>query len=1055
MKFATLFRSGLARFCAVLALAVVCGLSASAQTFLHEGLVWKNNKGKLELQKPSVAPENGEAPGDYTGDYVIPTEITYNGTTYTVSTLKAAFKATNVHSVVMPAGVGMSRGCFQDCPELVAITLPSDIAKLEGNTFQNCVKLQSITIPGTVAELTTSLFNNCPALEEMIIEDGAKPLVLQAASFGTSYIKRLTVNRALSEGSYTAMDQKPWRGNANIEEVTIGGSCLELPSNYFENATNLTKVTFTNDFTTINLSTFAGSGLTEIAIPASMTSLPGSAFQSCSSLAKVTLPETLTTISSLAFANCALTEVAIPASVSSIGNMAFANNQLTGALTLSEGLTSLGDQVFAGNAALTEVNLPASLKSMGNGVFMNCSAVAKFTVAEGNPTFQSVDNNYIVTDEGTTVYALAPACALTSFSGDFTAVKSYAFYGATNLQEVSLPACADFGDYAFAFSGIKALTVRGTIGRYVASSCPALETITVEATQVPVGVAFNCTALTTANLNAHVTVVGADAFNGCSALKSLNLGDILSILERDCFAGSGIEALQVAAFYPAAMTEGVFTEAMNITVTVPNSLVEAYKAATGWNFLNIVGDENLAVGGEDLGMPAGLYYAGEDNNLHCVYADGQTDDYEIGLQHMFQLTEFSNRIYGASAGKKFWWSASAATEGDGKLFYISKVGGNIFQATILDNAGNNAYMDPTGLYVYNGILYVNDRNVCIRKISADAIALPQDYPSWMENNWMPFYGQEWVYGCIKNGFDITEEEVNGELRPRYWVGMKYNGNGLFNFTDANIGKSSAEVGPRDGANAFLTSMNLIATSYVLDKKYGFIYMYIEFAGNQENLVKGGLYRFPIEMLEQNPNPSPATFMEDLAVELVDGAPVKYEGNATNEHVGISQLAIDADGEYLYWCYRAPSAEEAAENEAQDWATSQKGRYYWAETFDEANPLHQSGIKRIKLGNDLPAVEMVAPGVNGYGVVAVNYEGSVKPDGVESVHNEIVSAITLNGTEVLASEALTLMVYNVAGQAVDCATLAAGQTYSISHLAAGTYVLEARTAAARQALLIQK
>ena len=1010
MKLATLFRSGLARFCAVLALAVVCGLSASAQTFLHEGLVWKNNKGKLELQKPSVKPENGDAPGDYTGDYVIPTEITYNGTTYTVSTLKAAFKATNVHSVVMPAGVAMARGCFQDCAELVAITLPSDIAKLEGNTFQNCVKLQSITIPGTVAELTTSLFNNCPALEEMVLEDGEKPLVLQAASFGTSYIKRLTVNRALSEGSYTAMDQKPWRGNANIEEVTIGGSCVELPSNYFENASNLTKVT---------------------------------------------LPETLTTISSLAFANCALTEVNIPASVRSIGNMAFANNQLTGALTLAEGPTSLGDQVFAGNAALTEVNLPASLKSMGNGVFMNCSAVAKFTVAEGNTTFQSVNDSYILTDEGATVYALAPACALTSFSGDFTAVKPYAFYGAANLQEVSLPACAEFGDYAFGFSGIKALTLRGNIGRYVATGCTALETITVEATQVPVGVAFNCTALTTANLNAHVTVVGADAFNGCTALKALNLGDILSILERDCFAGSGLEALQVSAYYPAAMTEGVFTEAMNITVTVPNSLVEAYKAATGWSFLNIVGDENLAVGGEDLGMPAGLYYAGEDNNLHCVYADGQTDDYEIGLQHMFQLTEFSNRIYGASAGKKFWWSASAATEGDGKLFYISKVGGNIFQATILDNAGNNAYMDPTGLYVYNGILYVNDRNVCIRKISADAIALPQDYPSWMENNWMPFYGQEWVYGCIKNGFDITEEEVNGTMVPRYWVGMKYNGNGLFNFTDANIGKSSAEVGPRDGANAFLTSMNLIATSYAIDKKYGFVYMYIEFAGNQDNLVKGGLYRFPIDMLEQNPNPSPATFMEDLAVELVDGAPVKYEGNATNEHVGISQLAIDADGEYLYWCYRAPSAEEAAENEAQDWATSQKGRYYWAETFDAANPLHQSGIKRIKLGNALPAVEMVAPGVNGYGVVPVNYEGSVKPDGVESVHNEIVSAITLNGTEVLASEALTLMVYNVAGQAVDCATLAAGQTYSISHLAAGTYVLEARTAAARQALLIQK
>ena len=51
---------------------------------------------------------------------------------------------------------------------------------------------------------------------------------------------------------------------------------------------------------------------------------------------------------------------------------------------------------------------------------------------------------------------------------------------------------------------------------------------------------------------------------------------------------------------------------------------------------------------------------------------------------------------------------------------------------------------------------VNDRNVCIRIIPASAIALPQNYPSWMENNWMYFYGAPWSYGCIKSGEDGLE-----------------------------------------------------------------------------------------------------------------------------------------------------------------------------------------------------------------------------------------------------------------------------------------------------------
>ena len=427
------------------------------------------------------------------------------------------------------------------------------------------------------------------------------------------------------------------------------------------------------------------------------------------------------------------------------------------------------------------------------------------------------------------------------------------------------------------------------------------------------------------------------------------------------------------------------------------------------------------------------------------------------MQHTFQLCEFGNRIYGASAGKKFWYSASGAVEGDGKLFYISKIDGNLFQAVVLDNAGNNAYKDPTGLYIYGSTLYVNDRNVCIRKISADALALPQDYPSWMENNWMSFYGTIWTYGCIKNGFAITQDQdADGNPEPRYWVGMKYNGEGLFSFKEANIGTSDAK-GPEAGAKAYLTGIGLIATSFNIDAKNGHIYMYIEYGGTEASQIKGGLYRISMAALEANPTPKAEDFMTALGAELIDGSPVMYEGNATNEHVGTSQLAFDEKGEYMYWCYRAPTQEEADANEASDYKTQNTGHYWWAEKFDASNPLHQSGIKRIKLGEEHPVVEMVVPGVTGYGIVPVQYEGSTKPaDGVESiVLDQKVNAITVENGVITAVEDADVVIYNAAGAIVNIAKLAAGQTLTTDGLSTGLYIVEGRTVAGSQSVKFVK
>lgn len=1071
MRISTLLNHGMLRG---LSVAVICamGFAASAQTFLYEGVIYKVSKGTVTVQptkiasgankgKPTVC-ENGEAPDQYTGDVVIPTEVTYNDVTYPVASVGNGFKESLITSITIPDGVALGRGSFQSCAELLWVKLPSDLAQIQGNTFQDCVKLTEMTIPGSVTKVAAAALAGCTALETLTIEESTTPLVFARDVFNNTSpsIKKLVLNRPLDETAISAYDNKPFRSATALEEVVIGGAVTSISESFFENSALLNKVTFESAITSLSTNVFAGTGLVEVTLPETITSVSGSLFANCKSLVKVTLGSAVTSIGSTAFQNTALADINFPATLTSIGDMAFSGAQLAGDVVLPEAVKSIGMQAFANNAGITSITIPASVTSIGTGAFMGCSGIAKFVVDPENTVYAaSADNTYITDKAGEVVVAYAPAATATEFTGNFKEVAPYAFYGATNLTTISLPECTTWGDYSLRGSGVTAINIDGTVGRYVAADCPNLATAVIGCKEVPMGICYNCANLTDVTLSPKVTIVRQDAFGNCPKVESLDLGNILVILETNCFRGSGIKNLTVASTFPASMADGVFIEGDEITVTVPVDCVEAYKAATGWGLLNIVGDANLAAGGSNMGMPAGMYYAGDDNDLHCVYADGQTDDYDINMQHTFQLVEFGNRIYGASAGNKFWYEGTAsAVTGDGKLFYISQVDDNLFQAVVLDNTGNNAYKDPTGLYIYGSTLYVNDRNVCVRKISADALALPQDYPSWMENNWMSFYGPIWTYGCIKNGFAITQDQdASGNPEPRYWVGMKYNGNGLFSFKEGNIGSSSDEVGSAAGANAYLTDIGLIATCFNIDAKNGDLYMYIETAGTEATQIKGGLYRIKMEALEQNPTPSAGDFFTALEAQLIDGSPVKYEGNATNEHVGISQLCFDAAGEYMYWCYRAPSPEEAAINEGQDYNTQNSGRYWWAEAYDENNPLHHSGIKRIKLGEENPVVEMVIPDVTGYGIVNVNYEGSTKPEvGVTApvVETKVVAVAVADGI-ITAVEDANVAIYNAAGTLVKVAALAAGQTLDTADLVAGIYLVDARTAAGDQVVKIVK
>ena len=1031
------------------------GMCLSAQTFVYEGLIYKAGTGtkktQLTVQKPGtkVTITGMETVAAYEGDITVPGTVTYDGTEYKVVSIGNAFKGTDITSIwVNDEVTTLSRGAFQGCPKLVKAHLPLKLENYQGDEFNTCEVLEEVNIPcatGKKSAVNSNNFNKCVALKKIIIEDGTVPLTITAGAMfndAGKNLEELVIKRSVAFDGQT-MDDKLGRNKKMLKKVTIGGSCDNIPASFFAGSSALSEIVFESEVTSIGTNAFENTGFTEITLPASLTSVSASLFQGCKNLQKVTLGENVTSIASMAFYNSTVAEVNLPAGLTSIGQMAFSGTSIGGKLEFPAGLKSVGIQAYA-KAPVSEVVIPASLTSIGDGAFMGCSSIAKFTVDAANEVYKSSANgDMLMSADAKTLITFAVASETTSITGDFEELKAYAAYNAAKVNLVNLPACTVWGDYCVAGTAITDLTVKGTVGRYVAANCAALKNLTIGGTEVPFGIAKDCAALDNVKFTDDIVVVKQEAFSGTTALKELALGKTLSILEADCFAGSAVETLSVGAANPAGMAQGVFTEASNITVKVPVDLVDTYKNAGGWSYLTIVGDANVPVGPADMGMPNGLYYAGEDGQLHCAYADGTSTSYDVGgADHTFQLAQFKNRIYGASAGKKFTYSATGSVDGDGKLYYISKIGNTVFQAVVLDNKDGNAYKDPFGLYIYGDSLYVNDRNVCVRRVSADALSLPINYPSWMENNWMGWYNNQWAYGCIKCGWAITQGvDLEGNPDPVFWIGMKYNGNGIWRFRKEHIGNASgAKAAPEDGM--FLNKLTPIFTTFNIDEAHGHLYIYLEIASGDK--PKGGLYRINLADLEANPNP--ATFAE-LNPVLIDGAPVKWEGSATNEHVGISQLSFDEKGEYMYWCYRAPSESEAATTEGYsevDYLGN--GHYPWAEKFDAANPLHQSGIKRIRLGEENPKVEMVVPGVNGYGVVPVNYEGSSAVEDIVSTIVDNKANLLVNGNLLTAVEDAEVYVYDMAGVIVAYGKLAAGESMNVAHLANGAYIAVANGAA---------
>ena len=202
----------------------------------------------------------------YVGNIIIPESTTYNGTTYSVTSI--------------------GDGAFLDCSGLTSVDIPNSVTYIGYGAFSDCSGLTSVTIPNSITSIGNSAFYGCSGLTSVTVDNN-----------NGTYNSRNNCNAIIETSTNSLI--------VGCKNTIIPNSVTSIGNSAFYGCSGLTSVTIPNSVTYIGISAFERcSGLTSVTIPNSVTSIGEAAFYGCSGLTSVTIPNSVTSIGKYAFEDC-------------------------------------------------------------------------------------------------------------------------------------------------------------------------------------------------------------------------------------------------------------------------------------------------------------------------------------------------------------------------------------------------------------------------------------------------------------------------------------------------------------------------------------------------------------------------------------------------------------------------------------------------------------------------------------------------------------------------------------------------------------------------------
>lgn len=434
---------------------------------------------------------------------VIPQSVTYNGTTYRVTSI--------------------GNYAFEGCSSLTSVTIPDDVTRIGGQAFSSTpwydnqpdgvvyigrvlYKYKGIMPQGTnivVKEGTTSIsggafstpFDDCRGLISITIPNSVTDIGKHAFS-GTSwydnqpdgvvYVGKVVyeykgtvpqgTNIVIKEGTISISSEAfYWCGDGNVS-ITIPNSVINIGCDAFWKVANIIYsgeatgspwgarcmngyvdgcLVYENASKT-NLLACSHSAAGDIIIPNSVVNIGEHTFHKCTDITSITIPNSVANIGACAFLYCSgLISVTLPNSITNLGEHAFDNCSGLKSVTIGNGITSIKERAFFDCRNLTSVTIGNSVTDIESEAFCGCRSL----------TFVTIPDNIINIGGG----AFSYCSGLTSVTipNSVADIGVEAFEGCSNLETVTFGSeLQNIGDNAF-------------------KGCQNIYEMTVYATQVP------------------------------------------------------------------------------------------------------------------------------------------------------------------------------------------------------------------------------------------------------------------------------------------------------------------------------------------------------------------------------------------------------------------------------------------------------------------------------------------------------------------------------------------------------------------------------------------
>ena len=180
----------------LLALMLTGSLAANAHDFEVDGFFYNINGNEATVTYKGTS--YSQYSNEYTGNVVIPSSVTYNGSTYSVTSI--------------------GQGAFYGCSSLTNVTIPNPVATIGTSAFGNCTGLKSVTIPNSVTTIGYDAFEYCFALTSIDIPNSV--ITIGEMAFYDCYeLKSVTIPESVTTIRNRAFDNCKKLSSVHITDL--------------------------------------------------------------------------------------------------------------------------------------------------------------------------------------------------------------------------------------------------------------------------------------------------------------------------------------------------------------------------------------------------------------------------------------------------------------------------------------------------------------------------------------------------------------------------------------------------------------------------------------------------------------------------------------------------------------------------------------------------------------------------------------------------------------------------------------------------------------------